>query len=184
MTAKARSVSIFGREPRTHLLTTKNQLLTDEDIGCPIPNVPESVFGEYNWFLSSIRFGRILSIAYNTLFSVSARLKPREATLAAIEHIRTLLEHWRFQIPPDFRPGTDEPIRLTTEASTATKFVVLRTQHGYYHLLIALERLTILHLDSTDKKTAERSKLTLMKTARRVIELSKFIDIGPQTPIL
>ncbi|KAF5671669.1 fungal specific transcription factor [Fusarium heterosporum] len=41
----------------------------DEDIGCIIPVVPESVFGDYDWFTAAIRLARISSIAYSNLFS-------------------------------------------------------------------------------------------------------------------
>ena len=52
-----------------NILLIISQVFADEDIGCDIPSVPGSMFGDYNWFLSAIRLSRLTSIAYATLFS-------------------------------------------------------------------------------------------------------------------
>lgn len=165
----------------TPLTEVVSQIITDYDIGCPVPRAPESMFGDYNWMLSSVRFCRILSIAYASLFSVTASTRPAESQLALIDQIHDLLEDWRESIPLDFRPG--EPIQRSRLITTSTKQVMLQTHYYYHHLIIALERLT-LHIDQERGRKWEESKYNLLNAARTVVELIQFIDVAPYTPVL
>ena len=122
-----------------------------------------------------------MSIAYDSLFSVSASLNSPEASLAAIADIRDMLEKWKQSIPPEFRPG--ETTQLTKASDYVYKTAFLHTHYSYYLIIIGLERLT-LHLDQTQNDSTEFSKQNLMKTARACIELSRFVDIEPYTPVL
>lgn len=158
-----------------------SQVFADEDIGCCIPSVPESLFGGYNWFLSAIRLGRLSSIAYTTLFSAGASLKPAGACLDSIKSVRRGLEEWRVSVPEAIRPK--EPLRLSESASPSTKSVAIQTQYLYYNLVFAVERLS-LHVDPDEKLDREDSKWELMNAARAVVELLQFIKIEPHTPIL
>ncbi|RYP51615.1 hypothetical protein DL768_003122 [Monosporascus sp. mg162] len=155
--------------------------IADYDIGCRIPSVPESVFGGYNWFLSAIRFCRVISVAYETLFSVTASMNATESQLKAVNHVRGLLESWRQSIPVDFRPR--EQLHKGRLTDRRTKLAAVLTQYYYYHLIIALERLTLL-LDRGDEARREESKRDLMHAARTIIELIRFVDAEPYTPIL
>lgn len=155
-------------------------MIADYDIGCPIPNTPESVLGEYNWLVSSVRFGRILAVAYASLFSISASTQPDDTILEAVDHVHTLLEEWRLSIPLDFRPK--EPLQRRRLIDGASKEIALRTHYYYYHVIIALERLT-LHV-SRDIARSENSMRALLNTAREVINLTRYIDVEPYTPVL
>jgi len=160
---------------------SSTQVIADYDIGCPIPSVPESTFGEYNWFLSSIRFSRILSFAYESLFSLTASTRAAGSQLIVIDHVRNILEQWRESIPVEFRP--QQPLHRPHLVDPKTKQVALSTQYYYYHLVIALERLT-LHLGGENGTKRQESKRKLLGAARTVIELTRFIDVEPYTPIL
>jgi hypothetical protein len=149
------------------------QLLADEDVGCVIPHVPESFFGDYNWSLSSIRLGRLTSIAYSSLFSVTAASRSKETLRKTIPVVRQHLETWRLSIPPRFRP--EEPIQLEEDAPPSTKFVFLETQYHYHNILIAIEKLS-LQIDVQDAAKRQESMYRLMQSAQTVIELTRFID--------
>ncbi len=146
-----------------------------------VPSTPESKFGEYNWFLSAIRLGRLSSITYSSLFSTSASLKSKESYIAAIKIVRRMLEDWRLSVPVEFRPK--EALQLDQFVRPSTKLVAIQTQYLYYNLIIALERLT-LHVDPDESVSREDSKWNLLSVARAVIELIQFIEIEPYMPIL
>ncbi|KAJ9156664.1 Fungal specific transcription factor [Pleurostoma richardsiae] len=171
---------IYHMEKHDSFQARSASVIADYDIGCPIPSVPESTFGEYNWFLSSIRFSRILSFAYESLFSLTASTRPAGSQLIVIDHVRNILEQWRESIPVEFRP--QQPLHRPHLVDPKTKQVALSTQYYYYHLVIALERLT-LHLGGENGTKRQESKRKLLGAARTVIELTRFIDVEPYTPI-
>lgn len=173
-------------------------MILDHDVGCPIPDVPESVFGGYNWFLSAIGFGRILSQAYTSLFSVSAAIQTTEMYHMAIEEIETRLERWRMAIPVQFRPGIPSHDKeggcsystdcaysaLLPFVEPSFKMAILQTNFHYYGLIIALARLKM-HIGTREQsRQQERYKRLLMDTARAVVEGSKHVDIAAHTPNL
>ncbi|KAF4986230.1 hypothetical protein FGRMN_10935 [Fusarium graminum] len=75
---------------------SQSSIIADEDIGCMIPVVPESVFGDYDWFTAAIRLARISSIAYSDLFSLTASSKSHAELATGIDRIRNLLDDWRY----------------------------------------------------------------------------------------
>lgn len=162
-------------------------MISDYDIGCPIPDVPESVFGEYNWFLSAIKFGRILSQAYACVFSVSAAFQTTEAHHTAIDEIEAQLEKWRIAVPVGFRPGMPllDPNCLSSFfPQPSFKMIVLHTNFSYYALTIALSRLNVSVSRQTQSLRQEKSRRLLMYTARAIVEGSKNVDIAAYTPNL
>lgn len=169
-------------------------MIPDYDIGCPIPEVPESVFGNCNWFLSAIGFSRVLSQAYTSLFSVSASIQSTDAYHVAIENIESRLERWRMSIPLRFRPGKPSdgkdgkpagsgPLPVLTSLPHSFRTTVLRINFNYYGLVIALARLKI-HICKQDQSSQqEESKRLLMDTARAIVEESKNVEMAAHTPI-
>ncbi|KAK0620623.1 hypothetical protein B0T14DRAFT_234895 [Immersiella caudata] len=151
-----------------------SSLLADEDIGCIIPPAPESLFDDYNWYISAIRFGRLCSVAYSALFSVSASLKSKEGLRSAIPNIMRMLENWRLSVPLKFRP--QEPIQIQQDATPSTKRVFLETQYHYLNLLIAIDRLS-LQVEAEGSPEREKVKFRLMRSARTVIELTHLVEL-------
>jgi signal transduction histidine kinase len=107
-------------------------------------------------------------------------MQPDDALLASVDHVHTLLEEWRQSIPLDFRPK--EPSQRRRLSNGASKEIALRTHYYYYHLVIALSRLT-LHV-SHDVARSENAMRGLLETARSIIDLTRFIDVEPYTPTL
>lgn len=137
------------------------------------------MFGEYNWFLSSIRIARLFSMTYISLFSISASAKPKGSYQATLQDIRGRLEEWRLSVPIDFRPG--EAVQMALVSSPCERLVRVQTWYSYYALVIALERLA-LHLEP--RGTNGRDEERLINAARAIVELVAFIDIKPHVPIL
>ncbi|KAL4930969.1 Zn(II)2Cys6 transcription factor [Aspergillus undulatus] len=150
---------IYHLEKR-YCFQASSSAIADYDFGCPIPTTPESILGHHDWLRSSVRYGRILAIPYEPLFSTPASTRPDDVTIAAIDHVRALLEEWRLLFPPDFRPK--EPLQRCCLNDGAAKEIALRTHYYYYHLTIVLERLTL------DVK---------------VISLTRYIDVEPYTHV-
>ncbi|KAH6646395.1 hypothetical protein BKA67DRAFT_584174 [Truncatella angustata] len=171
---------IFQMEKHDSFQARTASLIADYDVGCPIPSVPESIFGTYDWFYSSIRFARLLSIAYELLFSLTASSKPAPSQLLVVDQVQTSLEQWRQSVPIQFRP--QEAVHIPSFTDPKTKQAALSTHYYYYHLLMALERLT-LHLEEGRGTRQQTSQRKLMKAAQAVIELTRFIEIEPYTPV-
>jgi hypothetical protein len=130
--------------------------------------------------MASIRISRIFSIAYDSLFSVTASTQPAASLLLAVDHIQRLLEDWRQSIPLIYRPR--EVPQRPFLADMGIKEITIRTHFYYFHLIIALERMR-LHL-SPDKQKADDSLQTMLNAATTVVELTRFIDVEPYTPVL
>ncbi|GKZ34826.1 hypothetical protein AbraIFM66950_005182 [Aspergillus brasiliensis] len=181
---------IYCMEKQMCFQQHKGSMIPDYDIGCPIPEVPESVFEGHSFFLSAISFGRILSLAYTSLFSVSAALQPPESYRAAIEDIEARLERWRTALPTESRPGMRSqsrelkgfPCFSSSIPQPSFKMNVLQTKFAYYGLIIALARLKMYIGREDQTQSQEKTKRLLMDTARAVVEESKRIDIAAYTP--
>ncbi|KAL4815685.1 fungal-specific transcription factor domain-containing protein [Aspergillus spinulosporus] len=169
---------IYHLDKQYNFQARRSSVIADYDICCPLPAVGDSVFGNYDWFRASISFCRILSSAYETVFSVSAMMSGAIVQLAAIDRIRELLEDWRTTIPVQFRPH--EAHQGSIFRDLKSRNVAIQTNYYYYHLVIALERLTI-HLDREGNR--QDSRRQLMNAARAVIELTKYIDVEAYTPV-
>ncbi|CAH0021153.1 unnamed protein product [Clonostachys rhizophaga] len=155
-------------------------LIADEDIGCMIPPFLEAQFDGYDWFIDFIRIQRITSIAYTSLFSVSASLRPDSSYQSTMDQVRRMLEEWRQSIPIEFRPGDSS--HFPKSAPVSTRLAALQLHFSYYNIVIGLERLT-LHLDQNGGYKSQLSKQRLMNTARTIIELTKYIEVQPYVPV-
>lgn len=153
----------------------------DSDIGCPVPIIPESVFGDYNWLTACAGLARFLSRAYESLFSISATWNTEASYYRKIDTMNSVLERWRQSIPMIFRPG--EPFRAQSFHGSCETFIALQT-HFYYHIAcIALCRLT-LHLGRhSDGPRQVAARKAIMQAARSIIELLRHIDMEAYTPV-
>ncbi|CAG9984020.1 unnamed protein product [Clonostachys byssicola] len=172
---------IYALEKQQAIHGRTCSLIPDEDIACVVPAFPEAQVGTFNWFVAFIRIGRISSIVYNSLFSISASLRSKESYQIAMSHIRRILEDWRQSIPADYRPG-DSASFPASPTTVSISLIALQVHYSYYHIIIALERLT-LHLELEQGDKGQMSKQRLMNTARTIIELTKHIDVQPYVPI-
>ncbi|KAH8689526.1 fungal-specific transcription factor domain-containing protein [Talaromyces proteolyticus] len=172
---------IYTLEKTTCFFAGTSSGLSDFDIGCPLPEIPETVFGGVDWFLSSARFARLVSRAYEMLFSVTATMKTPEQYFSAIDQVNDDLDQWRNSLPVEFRPG--DPFRPGGSNTSWTLLVALRAHFFYHAVVIALCRLTLHVGAGTASGRMEDAKKRLMYTARQIIENTRYIDAEPYTPI-
>ncbi|KAJ5197705.1 hypothetical protein N7449_008184 [Penicillium cf. viridicatum] len=170
---------VYHMEKQYSFQARSSSTIIDLDIGCQIPPVPESIVKGFNWFMASIRISRIFSIAYDSLFSVTASTQPAASLLLAVDHTHRQLEDWRQSIPLIHRPR--EVLQRPFLADMGIKEIIIRTHFYYFHLIIALERMS-LHL-SPVKQKADDSLHTMLNAATTVVELTRFIDVEPYTPV-
>lgn len=154
----------------------------DSDIGCPIPYVPESVFGDYDWFLTFARYARLVSRIYSSLFSVSSAGNITRFYRASIYRLHDDLEAWRMSIPEPYRPG--EPLRARALPGPLAISIALSTHYLYLNAHLNLLR-TALHIGADEPGTDRQleTKKLLMKTACSILELTKHIEVATYTSI-
>lgn len=158
------------------------QFIVDCDIGSPIPIVPEAVFGEFDWFLTSIRFARLYSRIFTDLFSISATNSSKARYLILIDELERILEQQRQTIPRQFQPGTK--LRPQAFSHPCGILAALRVHYHYYELKIALDRMK-LHV-TRDQSTSQSQSaiINMMNSAREVIDATRAIYQEPSTPFL
>lgn len=140
------------------------------------------MFGDFDWFLTSVRFARLYSRTFTDLFSISATNNSKTAYLAKINQLERLLEQQCQTIPPQFRPGTK--LRPQTFSHSCEIAAALRVHYHYHELKIALHRLK-LHVTRDQSSSQSPSDIIdMMKSARAVIDLTRVIYQEPSTPFL
>jgi hypothetical protein len=157
----------------------------DSDIGCPIPYVPESVFGNhYDWFLTLSRYARLVSRIYSSLFTVSSGGHPTSVYHTSIRQLHDELEAWRMSIPEQYRPR--EAVQGRALPGTLAISIAVQTQYLYFNALLTLLRVS-LHVgtDHDDMGTAhqQETKRQLMKTACSILDLTKYIEVATYTSL-
>ncbi|PLB48515.1 hypothetical protein P170DRAFT_511072 [Aspergillus steynii IBT 23096] len=163
-------------------VTGRTSNIMDADIGCPIPYVPESIFGDYDWFLTHARYARLVSRIYSTIFSLSAAGNSSSYYLDRIQHLLEELESWKTSIPESYRPG--EPLQARLMPGPVAVSVALHTQYYYYNALMTLSR-TALYLGDGPKEMGLqlRMKRLLIDTACSILELTKYIEVASYTSL-
>ena len=147
--------------------------ITDFDIGCSIPEVPESVLEGCDWFLSYVTLARMLSISYETLFSVKAASNSTEQFSVGIRQVYAGLERWRMSIPTVFRPG--KLVDLHGVSPTLAR-MLLHQHFSYHSSVMAISRLAI-HIGEPNILSADGiGKSSLIRAARTVLELTRFTE--------
>ncbi|KAE8317205.1 hypothetical protein BDV41DRAFT_573301 [Aspergillus transmontanensis] len=154
--------------------------IVDCDIGSPIPIVQEAVFGDFDWFLTSVRFARLYSRTFTDLFSISATNNSKTAYLAKINQLERLLEQQCQTIPPRFQPGTK--LRPQTFSHPCEIAAALRVHYHYHELKIALHRLKLHVTRDQSSSQSPSDMIDMMKSARAVIDLTRVIYQEPSTP--
>lgn len=136
---------------------------------------------DFETFVSVLRLCRLLSRAYERLFSVSATLDSVEQYEINIDSMKSELEAWRDSLPARIKPGL--PISGTKIAEGC-----LRLHFTYHALSIALGRLDLYISSNASRSDAHdarmrEAKKQLMDSAKAVAHLTVSIDIRPYTPI-
>ncbi|RSL83601.1 hypothetical protein CEP52_016675 [Fusarium oligoseptatum] len=83
----------------------RSSTFVDAEIVTPMPHIPESLFGSFNWILTFARHSRLLSRAMTTLFCAGICQKGLDYYTTTISQLFEDLEQWRLSIPEGLRPG-------------------------------------------------------------------------------
>lgn len=170
-------------------LTNSCKLFVDHDISCPIPRVPDALFGDFDWFLTYARHARLLSRALTSLFSSGVIGDPPEYFLESINQLNQELETWRQSIPEDLRPGqTFQAHKLhSLLQGDATRQAILWTHNLYRGFRIILARATLQLAASIEglvpSSQKAECKTLVMEESRSILELTKYIDAEPWAPL-
>jgi hypothetical protein len=158
----------------------RSSTIMDSDISSPIPSqLLQYSRVAFDWTRASIRISRLLSRIYASLFSVSVRGKSRDYYSATVDSLKSELEAWAGTIPIEFRPG--QPIRPHAIQTSQMMDICLRLHYLYHGTLLHLDR-TALQLIG-DSSTQSGVVTSIMRTARAVLERTKYIDVQPYTPL-
>ena len=159
-------------------------MFADHDIIVPVPVVPESIFGEFDWFLSCARYGRLLSRAMTSLFSMGVTGQPEEYYLAVIGQLEQELENWRLSIPEANRPGKTAIIPLIESYLSRTVTVWAHLLYHSFRLSLGRARLQLAAGTRRLSGASSRAESTMIvqEASRSVLELTVFIDVEPATP--
>ncbi|KAJ5663312.1 hypothetical protein N7507_004043 [Penicillium longicatenatum] len=173
---------LYFMEKVSCFMTGKVSVLQDSNISCAIPDVKVSTFYDYDWFFSFLQYGRLVSKIHSDLFTISSTNQPVADYSAKVQVLLQQLEAWRLSSPMRFRAGEQLKPRLLREPLAQT--VALMTHYLYLNALLTLSW-TLLHSSAARLRTNQQLELKreLMRTARSVLELTKYIDVAPSTPI-
>ncbi|KAF7587764.1 hypothetical protein BBP40_006724 [Aspergillus hancockii] len=173
---------LYYMEKSSCFATGKIPVLQDSFIGCPIPQVEESRFEDYDWFFTFLKYARLVSKIHSSLFTISSVPKHSAACSETVPRLRMEVEAWRMSIPLRFRPG--EPLKRRLLPEPLAVPIALLTHYYYLNAVLTLSW-TFLHAGHDGLSLAEQLELKkeVMHTARKVLELTEFIEVSPSTPV-
>ncbi|KAH7165896.1 hypothetical protein EDB81DRAFT_780638 [Dactylonectria macrodidyma] len=177
---------LYSLEKMTSFYFGRSSSFIDMDITTPIPCIPESIFGTFDWFLTFARLSRILSRASYGLFSPGVSKKDTEYYISTIDLISADLEHWRNSLPEDKQPGPHfNQYQFRKPVSGAP---ILWTHFLYFSCQLILARAYHQLSPSGDRSSIGENKSkvmeAMMSASRSILELTPFIDVEPSTPLM
>lgn len=156
------------------------QLIDDDDIGCALPAAASDSIQHLDWVRTWAIFFRIVSKAYDALFSLSANLLDDESIMMRIDDVNLELDNWKQSIPSQFRPGN--PIQPHKLGSSVSITLAVKIHFYYYNMKIAISRLCLRRSGGGPSARESSSRRMLLTTARSIIETTHYIEVEPFTP--
>lgn len=172
---------LYCMEKTMTMTLARSSSIMDSDISSALPSPADEDIDSDNMdsFLAFIRLSRLFSRIYASLHSVSARGRPADSMKTAISHLKNELEHWRTTLPPHFQP-TKFPRLYNFESATMLS-TCIRLHYGYYSTMLHLKR-AALQLPQPDVDVSN-TITDIMHTTHAILEMTKYIDVQPYTPI-
>ncbi|CAI7655387.1 unnamed protein product [Penicillium pancosmium] len=174
---------LYFMEKVSCFTTGKVSVLQDSNISCAIPDVQESTFDDYDWFFGFLRYARLVSKIRNDFLQITSLNQSASEYITKGQGLLKELESWRLSIPERFRAGVSLKTRLLREP--LAQRVALMTHYMYFHALLTLSW-SLLHSSAIKVGPMQEQldlKRSMMRTARSVLELTKFIEVAPSTPV-
>ncbi|KAF4831481.1 putative transcriptional regulatory protein [Colletotrichum tropicale] len=172
---------LYGLEKVTSFNHGRSSGFSDCDISCPIPSTPECYFGDFNWFVAFIRYARLLSRAYTSLFSVGVSDNADEYFLDIVDQLTEEIEDWRTALPDNgFRPGGSvKPTSLPVSSDMRAMALII---HFFYNsFLQTISRMALRHLPPSNHARREAMFDRVEKTSQSILELTSLIEVAPYT---
>ncbi|KAF4451297.1 hypothetical protein F53441_5718 [Fusarium austroafricanum] len=171
--------TIYAIEKTASFHFGRASAIVDSNIIIPMPPIPESNFGAFNWTLHMARHCRLLSRAMNTLFCPGVCHREPHYFLITIDQLVEDLEQWRRCVPEDFRPEHLNPWRRSANAA-----VSIWVNYLYYSFKLILLRS---RLQITSHQGGDMTKGThrdqLIGVSRSILEMVTYVDVEPSTPL-
>jgi hypothetical protein len=165
----------------------KSSVIMDSDISSAVTMLPltQPELEQFDFFRTFVRLSRLLSRIQSSLYSVSVRGRPLDYFKTTVSRLRGELEAWRGTIPASFRPG--HPIRSHAIPTPLMMNICVRCHYMYHSTMLNLNR-AALQLKTTsptenDSKSPCKEIKNLMHTAQTILELTKFVEVEPHTPL-
>lgn len=148
--------------------------------------MPEAFFEGFDWFLTCVRYSRLLSRAATSLFSAGVLGNSKTYYLSAIDQLEDELEKWRCSIPESIRPG-DKRSHQLIHLSRAMRRAATWISSFYHSLRLSLCRATLhlqLKVDDVFTSECQASVIrTMMEGARQILVDAADVDVEPYTPL-
>ncbi|KAG5655282.1 hypothetical protein KAF25_010434 [Fusarium avenaceum] len=173
---------IYAIEKTSSFHFGRSSAINDANIVVPIPHVPESNFGSFNWVLTMSRHCRLLSRAMNTLFCPGICQKEAHYFVTTIAQLQQDLEQWRMSIPHDLRPGPSYQCHTLRQPLKGS--VGIWVNYLYYSLRLILLRSRLQINDPADSDlTRGECRDQLIDVSRSILEMVTYVDAAPSTPL-
>ncbi|KIW34901.1 uncharacterized protein PV07_01644 [Cladophialophora immunda] len=172
---------IYQLEKSWCFQNSRTSLIADFDIDCLPPTTTDPIRSSHDWFLSSTRLARLLSVCYEELFSVKATMYTVDQKQTKIQSVYKALHAWKESIPAQYRP--DNIVGIPDGQGPQSRAVLIHLNFSYHSVVIALARLAIhcgIEGDLSDFGTGE---VMLRNAARAILELTSLIDLKAYTSL-
>ncbi|KAG8354237.1 hypothetical protein FVEN_g7812 [Fusarium venenatum] len=160
----------------------RNSVFIDANIVTPLPHVPESNFGTFNWALAIARHCRLLSRALTTLFSPGICGKGPRYFLSNISQLEQDLEQWRMSIYEDLRPAPSYQPHMYRRPVKGSIAIWVNYLYYSFKLILLRSRLQI-NGDSENDLSKPSYREQLIVISRCILEITTYIDVEPSTPL-
>ncbi|OAP56265.1 hypothetical protein AYL99_09444 [Fonsecaea erecta] len=172
---------IYQLEKSWCFQNSRTSLIADFDIDCLPPTTPDPLRSGHDWFLSSVRLARLLSVCYEELFSVKATMSTVDQKRSKIQTFYTALQTWKESIPAQWRP--DIIVGIPDGQGPESRAVLIHLNFTYYSIVIALARLAIHCGIEGDLSGFGTGEVMLRRAARAILELTSLIDLKAYTSL-
>ncbi|RTE80194.1 hypothetical protein BHE90_005287 [Fusarium euwallaceae] len=161
----------------------RSSTFVDAEIVTPMPHIPESLFGSFNWILTFARHSRLLSRAMTTLFCAGICQKGLDYYTTTISQLFEDLEQWRLSIPEGLRPGPSCQPHLFRRPVTGPSAIWIN--YLYYSFKLILLRCYLQVNGERDQSESNKnlSREHLISVSRSILEIITYVDVEPSTPL-
>ncbi|KAF5656560.1 hypothetical protein FHETE_10944 [Fusarium heterosporum] len=173
---------VYAIEKTSSFHFGRASVIIDANIMLPLPDIPESSFGNFSWMHIMARHCRLLSRAMDTLFCPGVCQKGSQYFLLVIDQLQGDLEDWMMSIPEDFRPKPSHQRHLLRRSIKGAIGIWINYLYYSLKLILLRSRLQInSHQDDDSAKGIYRDQL--VDVSRSILEMVTYIDVEPSTPL-